>query len=143
MSGFVNKTIGQIIEETADLYPENAALICPQFGVRQNYREFYRHCRNIAKGLIALGIQRGDKVSVWTTNIPEWVYLQFSLGMVGGVLVTVNTNYQSHELAYILKQSDSTTLFPHGILPGYQLLQYRPHRHSRIGCFCTGPACFR
>src|SRR5208283_1132861 len=58
-----------------------------------------------------MGIKRGDNVSVWTTNIPEWIYLQFSLGMVGGVLVTVNTSYQSHELEYILKQSDSTTLF--------------------------------
>jgi fatty-acyl-CoA synthase len=60
---------------------------------------------------MAMGVKRGDNISVWTTNIPEWVYLQFSLGMIGGVLVTVNTSYQSHELEYILKQSDSTTLF--------------------------------
>lgn len=57
------------------------------------------------------GYQKGDHVSVWTTNVPEWIYLQFALGMVGGVLVTINTNYRSHELEYILKQSDSTTLF--------------------------------
>jgi fatty-acyl-CoA synthase len=111
MSGFVKKTIGQVIGETAARYPENPALIHPQSGVRQNYREFYTSCRDVAKGLMASGIKRGDHVSVWTTNIPEWVYLQFSLGMIGGVLVTVNTNYQSHELEYILKQSDSTTLF--------------------------------
>ena len=60
---------------------------------------------------MAMGVKRGDKISVWTTNVPQWVYLQFSLGMIGGILVTVNTNYQSHELEYILKQSDSTTLF--------------------------------
>ena len=71
----------------------------------------YDQCRKTARGLLALGIKRGDHVSVWTTNVPEWVYLQFALGMVGGVLVTINTNYQSHELEYILKQSDSTTLF--------------------------------
>ena len=111
MSDFVHKTIGQVIRETAERYPQNLALIHPQFGVRQNYRDFYDNCRAIAKGLIAMGIKRGDNVSVWTTNIPEWIYLQFSLGMVGGVLVTVNTSYQSHELEYILKQSDSTTLF--------------------------------
>jgi fatty-acyl-CoA synthase len=111
MSGFVNKTIGQVIQETAARYPENPALIHPEFGVRQNYREFYAGCRDVAKGLMASGIKRGDNVSVWSTNIPEWVYLQFSLGMIGGILVTVNTNYQSHELEYILKQSDSTTLF--------------------------------
>jgi fatty-acyl-CoA synthase len=111
MSDFVHKTIGQLVRETAFRYPENPALIYPEFGLRQNYRELYQACRDIAKGLIALDIKKGDKVAVWTTNIPEWLYLQFSLGMVGGVLVTVNTNYQSHELAYILNQSDATTLF--------------------------------
>jgi fatty-acyl-CoA synthase len=111
MSGFVNKTIGQVIQETAWRYPLNLALVHPDFGVRQNYQDFYAECRKIARGLMALGIKRGDKVSVWTTNIPEWVHLQFALGMVGGILVTVNTNYQSHELEYILKQSDSTALF--------------------------------
>jgi fatty-acyl-CoA synthase len=111
MSGFVNKTIGQVIQEAALNYPENPALIQPEFKLRQNYRDFYASCRETAKGLMAMGVGRGDKISVWTTNIPQWVYLQFSLGMIGGILVTVNTNYQSHELQYILEQSDSTTLF--------------------------------
>jgi fatty-acyl-CoA synthase len=111
MSDFVNKTVGNVIKETAGRYPENPALISPQFQVRHNYREFYEQCRKTARGLLALGIQKGDHVSVWTTNVPEWLYLQYALGMVGGVLVTINTNYQSHELEYILKQSDSTTLF--------------------------------
>ena len=111
MSDFVHKTIGHLIKETASRYPQNYALISPEFGVRQTYQEFYQICRDVAKGLMAIGIQRGDHVAVWTTNIPEWTYLQCSLGMIGGILVTVNTNYQSHELEYILKQSDSTTLF--------------------------------
>lgn len=111
MSAFVKKTIGQLIREVATRYPEKPALVCPDFNIRQTYDQFYQTCRQVAKGLIAIGIQRGDNIAVWTTNIPEWIYLQFSLGMVGGVLVTVNTNYQSHELQYILKQSDSTTLF--------------------------------
>ena len=110
MSAFVHQTIGKVIRETAAHYPENPALIHPEFGVRQNYREFYDECRKVARGLMALGIKRGDNISVWTTNIPQWLYLQFSLGMIGGILVTINTNYQSHELEYILKQSDSTTL---------------------------------
>jgi fatty-acyl-CoA synthase len=111
MSDFVNKTIGQLVRDTAARYPENTALISPEFGIRQTYREFYKKCRDVAKGLIAIGIKRGDNVAVWTTNIPEWTYLQSALGMTGGVLVTINTNYQTHELEYILKQSDSTTLF--------------------------------
>ncbi|MDI6742258.1 MAG: AMP-binding protein [Smithella sp.] len=111
MSAFVKKTIGQLVKETAERYPENTALVCPDFGIRQTYAEFYQTCRQVAKGLMAIGIQRGDNVAVWTTNIPEWAHLAFALGMTGGVLVTVNTNYQTHELKYILKQSDSTTLF--------------------------------
>jgi len=111
MSDFVNKTVGELVKETAGRFPENPALISPQFKIRQTYSEFYDQCRKTARGLMALGIQKGDHVSVWTTNIPEWIYLQSALGMVGGVLVTINTNYQSHELQYILKQSDSTTLF--------------------------------
>jgi len=111
MSDFVNKTIGQLVKDTATRYPENTALISLEFGVRQTYREFYKTCRDVAKGLMAMGIKRGDHVAVWTTNIPEWTYLQSALGMTGGVLVTINTNYQTHELEYILKQSDSTSLF--------------------------------
>ena len=111
MSAFVYKTIGQLVKETAERYPQNTALVCPDFSIRQTYAEFYQTCRQVAKGLMALGIQRGDNVAVWTTNIPEWAHLAFALGMTGGVLVTVNTNYQTHELKYILKQSDSTTLF--------------------------------
>jgi fatty-acyl-CoA synthase len=111
MSEFVHKTIGNVVCETAERFPEHPALIAPQFQIRLTYRELHERCRRTAKGLMALGVQKGDHVSVWTTNIPEWVYLQAALGMIGGVLVTINTNYQSHELQYILKQSDSTTLF--------------------------------
>jgi fatty-acyl-CoA synthase len=111
MSDFVKKTIGQLIKDTAARYPQNLALVCPDFGIRQIYSEFYQTCRDVAKGLMAIGIKRGDNIAVWTTNIPEWLYLQCAMGMTGGVLVTVNTNYQTHELEYILKQSDSTTLF--------------------------------
>jgi fatty-acyl-CoA synthase len=111
MSNFVKKTIGQLVRETAECYPQNPELGCPDFGIRQTYSEFYQSCRDVAKCLIALGIKRGDNVAVWTTNIPDWIHLQFALGMTGGILVTVNTNYQTHELEYILKQSDSTTLF--------------------------------
>ena len=111
MSDFVNKTMGDVIKQTAERFPDHPALIAPQFQVRCNYQELYDQCRRTARGLMALGVKRGDHVSVWTTNVPEWVYLQFALGMVGGILVTINTNYQSHELGYILQQSDSTTLF--------------------------------
>ena len=129
MTAFVRQTIGQLVEETALAYPDRPALISPEFGIRQDYRAFYASCREVAKGLLALGIQRGDHVAVWTTNLPEWVYLQFSLGMVGGVLVTVNTNYQSHELEYILRQSDAKALF---IMESYRDINFYATTRSVI-----------
>ncbi len=110
MSGFRKITIGSLLRETAQKYPEHEALVYPELGLRQSYREFLKSCVGVAKGFMAMGVKRGDHVSVWGTNVPEWVYLQFGLSMIGAVLVTVNTNYKSHELEYILNQSDSTTL---------------------------------
>ncbi|HOW82642.1 MAG TPA: AMP-binding protein [Spirochaetota bacterium] len=121
MSGFVKITVGELLKKTANRLPGQEALFFPEFGLRQNYAEFYRTCRNVAKGFMSIGVQRGDHVSVWTTNVPEWVYMQFGLAMAGAVLVTVNTNYKAHELKYILKQSDSTTLV---LIEGYRDANY-------------------
>jgi len=57
-----------------------------------------------------LGVKKGDHVAIWATNVPEWVITQFANGKMGGVMVTVNTNYKVFELEYLLRQSDSTTL---------------------------------
>ncbi len=110
MTAFREITMGKLIRETALKFPDNDALIYPDINLRLSYQELLEKTIGVAKGFMALGIQNGDHVSVWTTNIPEWVYLQFGLGMIGAVLVTVNTNYKSNELEYILNQSDSTTL---------------------------------
>ncbi|MCD6485884.1 MAG: AMP-binding protein [Syntrophobacterales bacterium] len=110
MNNFTEHTIGQLLEDVSLRFPEQEALVFPERGVRLSYRDFYLECKRVAKGFMTLGVKRGDHVSVWTTNLPEWVYMQFGLGMIGAVLVTVNTNYRSSELEYILSQSDSTTL---------------------------------
>ncbi len=60
---------------------------------------------------MALGIDKGDHVAVWGQNVPEWVTLQFATGKVGAVLVTINPAYKSHELKYVLEQSDAAALF--------------------------------
>jgi fatty-acyl-CoA synthase len=110
MSSFKEITLGNLLKETASRYPFTDALIFPDTGLRLNYNELLEKCREVAKGFMAIGVKNGDHVSAWTTNIPEWIYMQFGLGMIGAVLVTVNTNYKSNELEYILNQSDSTTL---------------------------------
>ena len=92
-------------------YPDNEALVYLERGLRYTYREFNEVCRQVAKGLLKLGVKKGDNVSIWAYNVPEWVILQFATAKIGAVLVTVNTSYKSAELEYILNQSDSTTLF--------------------------------
>ena len=110
MNDFIEVTIGELLRNTASKFPGHDALVYPDTGLKQNYTEFLNSCKDVAKGFMAIGVKNGDHVSVWTTNIPEWVYIQFGLGMIGAVLVTVNTNYKTSELEYIMNQSDSTTL---------------------------------
>lgn len=105
------ETIGEVLDRAAQTFPENDALVYVKRGIRYSYSEFHEKCNQLAKGLIRLGIRKGDKVSVWAYNVPEWVLLQFATAKIGAVLVTVNTAYKAKELEYLLKQSDSTTLF--------------------------------
>lgn len=103
-------TFGQKLDEIADLYPKNEALVAPEKNIRYDYREFRDRVNKIAKGLYAIGIGKGDHVAIWATNYPEWVLTWFATARIGAVLVTVNTGYKSFELSYLLKQSDSMTL---------------------------------
>ncbi len=105
------KTIPQVLLETAQQYAEQDALVFPQQDLRMSWAEFERATYEAAKGLLALGIGKGDHVAIWATNWPEWVILQFATARIGAVLVTVNPAYRAHELEYALKQSDSVALF--------------------------------
>lgn len=107
----IEKTIGEIVDETAQKFPNNDALVYVDRGLRFTYKEFKEKVDQIAKSFMALGIQRGDHIAVWAYNVPEWVFLQFASAKIGAVLVTVNTYYKAKELEYLLKQSDTTTLF--------------------------------
>lgn len=111
MSQQILLTVGAQLDDMARRYPDNDALVYPERNLRYSYREFNEICRQVAKGLIALGIKKGDNVSIWAYNVPEWAILQFATAKIGAILVTVNTAYKSAELEYILHQSDSTTLF--------------------------------
>ncbi|OGT97791.1 MAG: AMP-binding protein [Geobacteraceae bacterium GWB2_52_12] len=104
-------TTGGLLDQMAERFSENEALVYHERGLRYTYRELNEVCRTVAKGLLAMGVKKGDHLSIWAYNVPEWVVLQFATAKIGAVLVTVNTSYKSSELEYILQQSDSTTLF--------------------------------
>lgn len=103
-------TIGQLVNLMADNLGDMPAVMYPQKEINLNYKQFKDVCNQVAKGLMALGIQKGENISIWANNVPEWIYAQFGSAKMGAVLVTVNTNYRSFELEYLLKQSDSTTI---------------------------------
>jgi fatty-acyl-CoA synthase len=104
-------TIGRMLRQTAKRHPGRPALIFPQFDCRRTYAEFDRDVDAAAKALLGLGIQKGEHVALWATNWPQWVLLQFAAARVGAVLVNINPAYRSHELAYVVKQSDAVALF--------------------------------
>jgi fatty-acyl-CoA synthase len=104
-------TVGGLLDLVHDRRPDDEALVYADRNLRYTYAQFREVVETCARSLMALGIQKGDHVAVWGQNVPEWVTLQFATGKVGAVLVTVNPAYKSHELKYILEQSDAAALF--------------------------------
>ena len=113
-------TIGDLLDRQARAFPDREAIVYryPEIGLnlRLTYRQYQAEADRLAKGLLGLGIERGEHVAVWATNVPEWPLLEMALAKVGAVMVTVNTNYRSAELEYVLRQGDVSTLF---LVPSY------------------------
>lgn len=110
LSEILHTTVGDLLEEKARIQPDIEAVVYADRGLRWSYHEFNQLCRQAAKGFMNLGINKGDHIAIWASNTPEWLVIQFSTGKMGAVLVTVNTNYRSAELEYLLRQSDSQTI---------------------------------
>lgn len=111
MLKYTDITIGQLLADTAARQPEHDFIVYPDRALRWSWGEFDRRVDRFAKGLLALGIGKGDHVGIWARNVPDWLTLLFASARIGAVLVTVNTAYKSHEVAYVLEQSDMKALF--------------------------------
>ncbi len=105
------KTIGQVLRETADRVADQDALVYPQLGVRWSYKELDARVDEAARALLALGVKQGEHVGCWATNMPQWVVLQLATARMGAVLVTINPAYRGSELQYVLRQGDIVALF--------------------------------
>src|SRR5215813_10384100 len=103
-------TVGELLASLARDYPKHDALVYPDRGLRYDFTELEWVSRRIARGLLDVGVEAGDRVALWAPNIPEWVVLQFALAKIGAILVTVNTSLKSTELEYLLDQSETSTL---------------------------------
>jgi fatty-acyl-CoA synthase len=114
-------TLGQLLDEIVAKCPDNDAIVYADRDYRQTWREFSDTIDRVAKGLMALGVQKGEKVAVWATNVPHWVTLQYATARIGAILLTINVNYKISEIEYVLKQSETENIF---IIDGYRDTDY-------------------
>jgi fatty-acyl-CoA synthase len=110
-SPLVGLTLGELLDRTAGLYPDRPALIVRHQNQRYTYREFLREVERAARGLLRLGVQKGDRVGIWSTNHAEWVITMFAVGKVGAILVNLNPAFGTVEFEHALLQSGCSTLF--------------------------------
>jgi fatty-acyl-CoA synthase len=106
----IESTLGQYIEKWAFETPEKEFLVYADRDLRFTYKEFNERVDRLAKGLLYIGINKGDHVGIWATNVPDWLTFTFATAKIGAVLVTINTNYKVHELEYLMHNSDLHTL---------------------------------
>jgi fatty-acyl-CoA synthase len=106
----LGETIGRNLDRTAARVPDRDALVSVHQGIRLTYAQFLAAVEEVARGLLALDVQPGERVGIWSPNNAEWVTLQYATAKVGAILVNVNPAYRTSELAYALGQSGVSTL---------------------------------
>lgn len=103
-------TIGDMLDRTAEKFPNNDALVCLHQDIRWTYKEFVDKVNEAARAFMAIGVKRGDRVGIWSPNRYEWTVTQFATAKVGAILVNINPAYGVHELQYALNLAGITTL---------------------------------
>ena len=101
----LEQTIGANLEATVDRFPDREALVVVHQGTRQTWAEFDATINEVAKGLMGIGIQAGDRVGMWSPNFAEWTYIQYATAKIGAIQVNINPAYRVNELQYALDQS--------------------------------------
>ena len=107
----LGETIDENLKKTVDKYADQEALICSHQNYRATYKEFYDQVVEVAKGLIALGVKRGERVGVWSPNCYQWTLLQYATAKIGVILVNINPAYRTSELIYVINQSGLSVMF--------------------------------
>lgn len=118
---FTEDTIGEFFEKMAEKDPDREFIVYPDRDLRFTYKQFNERVDMLAKGFLSIGITKGDHVGIWALNVPDWLTFLFATAKIGAVLVTVNTAYKSHEVAYVLEQSDMKAI---GITEGFRDVNY-------------------
>jgi fatty-acyl-CoA synthase len=107
----LGETIGDNLRRTVERFGEREALVVRWQDRRATYRELWDHTTHAARGLLALGVDPGDRVGIWSPNRFEWVIAQYAAARVGAILVNINPAYKTQELGFVLRQSGTRVLF--------------------------------
>jgi fatty-acyl-CoA synthase len=103
-------TIGDNFDRTAAAQPDAEALVEVQTGRRWTYAQLRADIDTVAMGLLAAGLEKGDRVGIWSPNVAEWTLVQFATAKIGVILVNINPAYRTHELEYVLNQAGISVL---------------------------------
>ena len=106
----IDLTFSQVLDKIVEEFPDQYAFRYTECDYTRTYKEFRDDVDNFARALISMGVNRGDHVAIWATNVPQWYITFWATVKIGAVLVTVNTAYKIHEAEYLLRQSDTHTL---------------------------------
>lgn len=101
----LGRTIGADLTRAVERFGDREALVDVGSGRRWTYAQFARAVDEVALGLLAKGVKKGDRVGIWAPNCPEWVLVQYATARIGAIMVNLNPAYRVHELAYVLKQA--------------------------------------
>ncbi len=120
-SPLLYRTVGEVLRLTAEQCPDREALVVCHQNVRLTYRELYEQVTELARALLALGLQPGDRVGIWSPNNMEWVLTQFATAQAGLILVNINPAYRNAELDYALRAAGCRALV---LAPSFKASDY-------------------
>src|ERR1700733_7896652 len=103
-------TIGDLFDRVAERAPNHEALVSCHQGLRYTYKTLQEECNRFGRGLMACGVEKGNRLGIWSPNYAEWVITQYAAAKIGAILVNINPAYRIHELEYALQQSGCATL---------------------------------
>ena len=108
----LEETIGANLARTVAAHGDREAIVSVHQSIRWTYREFADRVEALARGLLGLGLETGDRLGLWSPNYAEWTLLQYATAEIGVILVNINPAYRTHELAYVLDQSGAACSWP-------------------------------
>ena len=118
----LGEPIFQNLRRTAGRVPDKEALVVASQGYRATYDELVAQCEQVARGLMARGVKKGDRVGIWAPNRFEWVVVQYATAAIGAILVNINPAYRTSELEYALNQSGVSFFI---LAAGFRQADYR------------------